>query len=223
VDYEVLKVLLVDDDEDDYVITRDLLADIPSYQVELDWTSNFKDGLQKFSAQEHNIYLLDYQLGASNGLDLAREAIEGGCREPIILLTGHGNRDVDMEAMKAGVSDYIVKSGLDVYTLDRALRYAMERRRGDMAKDELIADLREAVSDIKTLNGLLPICSSCKRIRDDSGYWNQLEKFIKEHSHAELSHSICPTCAIQLYPDQVASLKNASGMASTGSLEDVEV
>ncbi len=61
--------------------------------------------------------------------------------------------------------------------------------------------LREAVSKVKTLSGFLPICASCKKIRDDKGYWNQIESYIREHSEAEFSHSICPDCAEKLYPE----------------------
>ena len=62
-------------------------------------------------------------------------------------------------------------------------------------------DLEEAVKEIKTLKGIIPICASCKNIRDDKGYWNQIESYIKEHSDADFSHSICPECAEKLYPD----------------------
>ncbi len=62
-------------------------------------------------------------------------------------------------------------------------------------------ELQKALDDIKTLNGILPICSSCKKIRDDKGYWNQIESYISKHSDADFSHSICPKCAKILYPD----------------------
>ncbi len=74
-------------------------------------------------------------------------------------------------------------------------------------RERLIADLEEALSEVKTLNGLLPICSSCKKIRDDKGYWNQIELFIQSHSDAEFTHGICPDCAKQLYPKYFEKLK----------------
>lgn len=73
-------------------------------------------------------------------------------------------------------------------------------RQNDM-KEELIRELRKALHEIKTLSGLLPICASCKKIRDDSGYWNQIEGYIQKHSGAQFSHGICPDCAKKLYPD----------------------
>ena len=65
----------------------------------------------------------------------------------------------------------------------------------------LIKELKEALTQIKTLEGLIPICANCKKVRDDQGYWQEVEGYVMEHSHAEFSHSICPTCAQKLYPD----------------------
>ena len=76
-----------------------------------------------------------------------------------------------------------------------------ERKRAQIEKDNLIVELKNALRKVKTLSGLLPICPSCKKIRDDNGYWNQIESYIKTHSEAEFSHSICPECAKKLYPD----------------------
>jgi PAS domain S-box-containing protein len=75
-----------------------------------------------------------------------------------------------------------------------------ERKQAEAVRERLIEDLQKALHQVKTLSGLLPICSSCKKIRDDKGYWNSLEKYIGEHSDAEFSHGICPECAQKLYP-----------------------
>jgi len=76
-----------------------------------------------------------------------------------------------------------------------------ERKRAEEEREKFILELRDALSKIKTLSGMLPICSSCKKIRDDKGYWNQIESYIKHHSEAEFSHSICPECVKILYPE----------------------
>jgi hypothetical protein len=68
-------------------------------------------------------------------------------------------------------------------------------------REKLIRELQDSLVKIKTLRGLLPICASCKKIRDDKGYWNQIEAYIRDHSEAEFSHSICPVCMKKLYPD----------------------
>jgi PAS domain S-box-containing protein len=84
-----------------------------------------------------------------------------------------------------------------------AIRDITERKRAEQEREELIAALREALANIKTLRGLLPICASCKKIRDDSGYWSQIEAYIQAHSDAVFSHGICPDCASRLYGDIV--------------------
>ena len=76
-----------------------------------------------------------------------------------------------------------------------------KRKRAEEERERLVKELQEALAEVKTLSGLLPICSSCKKIRDDKGYWNQIEAYIRNHSEAEFSHSICPECAKELYPD----------------------
>ena len=76
-----------------------------------------------------------------------------------------------------------------------------KRKLVEEEREKLIAELKDAMSKIKTLSGLLPICSSCKKIRDDKGYWNQIEQYISEHSKAEFTHGICPECCKKLYPD----------------------
>ena len=76
-----------------------------------------------------------------------------------------------------------------------------DRKLIEEERAKLIEDLQEAVAEVKTLSGLLPICASCKKIRDDKGYWTQIESYIRDHSEAEFSHGICPECAKKLYPE----------------------
>ena len=76
-----------------------------------------------------------------------------------------------------------------------------ERKKIEDERTKMIQELNETLSKVKTLSGLLPICASCKKIRDDHGYWQKLETFVHEHSNAEFSHSICPDCMERLYPD----------------------
>jgi hypothetical protein len=83
------------------------------------------------------------------------------------------------------------------------VRDVTARRRVEQERERLITELQEALLDIRTLRGLLPICSSCKKIRDDSGYWRHLEDYVSAHSEAQFSHGLCPDCARRLYPDLV--------------------
>lgn len=126
-----IKVLLVDDDEDDYLITRDLLAAHRGRRYEIEWIYNCDAALAAIQSREHAICLLDYNLGARTGLDLLRDTLNMPSRPPIILLTGQGDHEKDVEAMKAGASDYLVKGQLTSDTLERAMRYAMERKQAE--------------------------------------------------------------------------------------------
>ena len=135
-DKQQWSILLVDDDEDDYVMTRDLLAEIEGGRFRLDWVATYTAALEMIGRQQHDVYLLDYRLGAHNGLGLLREAVAHGCQAPMILLTGQGDRAVDLEAMKAGAADYLVKGQIDAPLLERAIRYAIERKRTEEALQE---------------------------------------------------------------------------------------
>ena len=76
-----------------------------------------------------------------------------------------------------------------------------DRKQAEEEREKLIRELQTALLKVRTLSGLVPICASCKKIRDDKGYWNQIEGYISEHSAAEFSHGICPECAKRLYPE----------------------
>lgn len=125
----LIRVLLVEDDEDDYVLTRELLTEIPAQRFSLDWEKNFESGLKEMLRNQHDVVLLDYRLGARNGVELLRAALEGGCQAPVILLTGSGQHQVDVEAMQAGAADYLVKAHLQANSLERSIRYAIQRKR----------------------------------------------------------------------------------------------
>jgi len=85
--------------------------------------------------------------------------------------------------------------------LQATVRDITEHKQAEEQRDRLILDIQKALSEVKTLRGFLPICSHCKKIRDDKGYWNQIESYIRDRSDAEFSHGICPECAKKLYPD----------------------
>src|SRR5215207_372842 len=128
---------MVEDDEDDYVLTKELFHEFHGQSVQIDWKMNYATGLEAMIRNQHDVCLLDYRLGAQTGIDLLRAAFEQGCKSPVILLTGQGEHEIDMEAMKAGASDYLVKGKLDAGILERSIRYAAERRRAaDRAASE---------------------------------------------------------------------------------------
>jgi len=125
----VVRVLLVEDDEDDFVLTRDLLAEGFGGQVTVEWASTRTAGLDLLTETPFDVALLDFHLGSETGLDLLREARARGCRTPVIMLTGQADRTTDLNAMHAGAADYLVKGRVTSDMLERAIRYARERHR----------------------------------------------------------------------------------------------
>jgi len=136
-----LHVLLADDDEDDYLITRDLLEAVGSFEVELDWASNYALAVEAIERNQHDVYLVDYRFGEADGIDLVRHASALGCKAPMILLTGYDAWETDIQAMRAGAADYLVKGQLEPKILERSLRYALERKRAEEALKAYAADI----------------------------------------------------------------------------------
>lgn len=95
------------------------------------------------------------------------------------------------------------------------LRDITEKKKNENEREKLIRDLQNAMSQIKTLSGLLPICAHCKKIRDDKGYWHAVEEYIHEHSEADFSHSICPDCLEKYYPEIAKKMKSSQGKISS--------
>ncbi len=122
---EVIRLLLVDDDEDEFALLKATLASVPGTTFELVWTDTYGDGLRRIEQGGYHAYLVDYRLGAFNGVDLVREARAAGCEDPLILLTGETGRAVDMEAMAAGATDFLQKGKTPVDVLERTIRYAI--------------------------------------------------------------------------------------------------
>lgn len=350
------RVLLIEDDEDDYIILRDTISQIGSAEFLLHWANTYDSGVREICRAEHDVCLLDYRLDKKDGLELLKEVSGRGCEIPIILLTGQGGYDIDIQAMGAGAFDFLVKENLTADLLERAIRYSIVQKRTDLElrryrdyleqlvrertrelettndrlqieidvrrraeranrqlaaivegsddaivsvslegiitswnkaaeaiygytaseavgqpisihvpaeyveeipimlakigkgerifhhetirrrkngdnvnvsltispvrdeqgsivgvsaiarditereqarkeQEKLILELQEAITSVKTLRGMLPICAWCKNIRDDQGYWQQIETYIRDHSEADFSHGICPACA----------------------------
>ncbi len=124
---ELVSILLVDDDEEDYFITRDLIEDINHQAYTLDWISDYQKAIELMHLNMHDVYLVDYRLGAQTGLDLLREALDMGIEAPVILLTGQGDFQIDIQALKSGAADYLIKNELDANHLERSIRYSMQQ------------------------------------------------------------------------------------------------
>ena len=138
-----LRVLLIEDDEDDYVFTRDLLAEIGGERFELEWAPTYERGLLRVLEDRFDVCLLDFRLGAHTGLELLREAREAhagapGFITPIILMTGQGDQEIDLEAMRSGAADYLVKGEISAAGLERSIRYTVQHRRMEEERVRLV-------------------------------------------------------------------------------------
>jgi PAS domain S-box-containing protein len=146
---EPLHILLIEDDEDDYLITRALLDKAQTIDCELDWVSSYEEGRDAVLRDAYDAYLVDYRLGARSGLDLLEEVnAQGGVQGPIILLTGQGDLEVDLHAMEAGAADYLSKDQIDAPLLERSLRYAVERKAAEQRireQAQLLDTARDAI------------------------------------------------------------------------------
>ena len=145
----VSSILLVEDDEDDYVLARDLLFEIYGESLQLDWTQTWNEGLEEIVQGTHDLYLIDYNLGAGNGIELVREIIARGCTVPVILLTGQDDRHIDLQAMKAGATDYLIKGEITAALLERAIRYAIKHHQSEEALRESEKRLRQHVIELE--------------------------------------------------------------------------
>jgi CheY-like chemotaxis protein len=213
----LIRVLYVEDSEHDIIMFHHALkkSDI---SFEINDVSRAEKALEILStnANSFDVIVSDYKLPGITGLELIRELIKKNVKLPSVLITGAGNENLVVEALKSGVTDYLVKDNQKAYLEllplviteavkrygDRVLRIKVEKE-----KEKLIVELHEALANIKVLSGLLPICSSCKKIRDDKGYWNQIESYLEKHSEAKFSHSICPECVEKLYPESYQRMK----------------
>jgi diguanylate cyclase (GGDEF)-like protein len=141
-----IRVLLVEDDEDDYVLTKALLVEGFSGRVAIEWVRSADAGYQQLIDGNFDVALIDHNLGADTGVELLRRATPRGCRMPAIMLTGQTDRTIDLHAMHAGAADYLVKGRVTADMLERAIRYARERFR-------LLEEIR-SLSLIDELTGL---------------------------------------------------------------------
>jgi PAS domain S-box-containing protein len=120
------KILIIDDDEDDFFITSEYIKYIPGYNFIIEWCYNYEEALQHIHNNEYDLYIVDYYLGAKTGLDFIKAGAKH-CDSPIILLTGKGNHKIDIEAMQAGAIDYLIKGELDAEKLERSIRHSLQR------------------------------------------------------------------------------------------------
>ncbi len=192
------KILIVEDEE---IAVLDIRSALESSGYAVAATANSgDDAIKKATEVMPDLVLMDIVLkGPLDGIDAA-DKIHTLFNIPVIYLTAHTDESTLQRAKMSQPFGYVVKpfrEGDLLITIEFALyQSAMEKERS-----ALIYQLEDALNHVKTLNGMLPICAACKKIRDDKGYWNHIEQYLKEHSDAEFTHSFCPGCSEKIIKD----------------------
>ena len=200
-DGHCIRVLLIEDDPDDAYLIMEMVADEKSVTISIEHVTSLTAGIDRLKDGGINIVLSDLGLPESSGFETLNLLLPVAGSLPVIVLTGLSDQKIGSEAVRAGAQDYLFKGQVNGSLLVRSILYAIERQQMETEREELLLELKEALSQVKLLSGFLPICSSCKKIRNDKGYWQQIESYISEHSNAEFSHGLCEKCAKRLYPE----------------------
>jgi DNA-binding response OmpR family regulator len=182
--------------EDDRATARLLSASVASWGFEV---IAVEDGISAVKAFEQDptphLVLLDWMLPGLDGPEVCRKIRElrGDAPPHIILLTSRSGRTDVVAGLEAGADDYLVKP-FDPEELRARLSAGARIVSLQHRLAENVRELQDALSNVRKLSGLLPICAYCKSIRDDSNYWHRVEEYVSEHSDARFSHGICPKC-----------------------------
>jgi signal transduction histidine kinase len=217
------KVLLVEDDEDDYLLVRELFQELPPGSYALDRVATYDDAVEAVTKCHHDVYLVDYRLGAHTGIELVQHALAGGCRAPLIMLTGQHEREIDLLAMQAGAVDFLLKDGLDAAVLERSMRYALAQKQFEdairQANQQLELRVRQRTAELNGLNDALH-AEIAERKRAEQALRDadrRKDEFLATLAH-ELRNPLAPlTAAIQLIaadPGQLDQVRQLVGMMS---------
>jgi len=168
--------------------------------------SSGEEALESYKIVNPDLILLDIILPGISGIEACKKIISKNPNALVIIITSKTDESDVVEGLEAGAIDYIKKPFSPIELL---ARIKSGLRLHDTIESFYLSniELKKAVDSIDKLQGLLPICTNCKKIRDDDGYWFQVEKYIETHSDASFSHSICPVCADKLYPDIMNKIK----------------
>ena len=206
--YEKMGILVVDDSHDVHNIVRVFLQPKGIENLHFaDSAAAAYDILGILEGGQPNLcidlILMDIQMTDINGIDATRriKAVSEFQDVPVLMITGDTSKESLQAAFEAGAVDYITKPINKIELVARVHSFLKLKTEID-ARKKREQELEKALSQIKTLKGLIPICASCKNIRKDDGFWQQIEDYVKEHSKAEFTHSMCPDCNDKFYGDQ---------------------
>ena len=199
-------ILLIEDNFDDRLVLREKLQnEVPAWAApvfRIAEAETLAEGLQAIESQPFDVVLLDLRLPDSVGLESYKLVSRKAPGTPVIILTEMRDSSKGLEAVRQGAQDYLIKSEVKPALLLRSIRYAMQREAHLQEKQEIIEQLQETLRDIKQLQGLVPICSRCKKVRTDGGYWKLVEDYLEQHPDIRLLHGLCPECAAKQYDNE---------------------
>ena len=195
-----ISVLIIEDSLDDFSLLKEVLESSDEVEAKIFHQVRLEDAISVARNIVVDVAIIDLSLPDSFGLDTYVSFHKEHPSIPTIIMTGVKDHDMAFEAVQKGAQDYLFKGEPSSTAIIRTILYAIERQR-------LMTEIKQASDHIKTLQGMLPICSACKNIRDDEGYWNRIESYISEHSEVKFTHSICPDCTKKLYPELFTKMK----------------
>jgi sigma-B regulation protein RsbU (phosphoserine phosphatase) len=194
-----MRILVAEDDETSRVVLEVILTK-DGYDV-----VSAADGIAALAALEHSdapsIAVLDLMMPGINGLEIMRRIRAKSSPLPpyLIMLSSRSEKTDVIAGLDAGADDYLTKP-FDPGELRARIKVGRRMLEMRVALADKISELALALDQVRTLRGIVPICASCKNIRDDQGFWSRVETYVRDHTEAEFSHAVCPDCMTKLYP-----------------------
>jgi len=199
--------------EDDLISRRVLEATLVKWEYQV---VTVCDGLQAWEALQREdtppLAILDWMMPGMDGIEVCQRLRQAANPRPtyIILLTAKDNKEDIVAGLQAGADDYITKP-FDHRELRARVQVGARIVQLQQNLSDRVRELEDALKQVKQLRGLLPICSYCKKIRDDQNYWQQVESYVTKHSEAQFSHSICPDCFRNIVGPEIEKFKPGKG------------
>jgi DNA-binding NarL/FixJ family response regulator len=195
--------LVIDDDEVDRMRVIRMLREAPECPAEIEVAVDKATGITAIRARQYDCVLLDFRLPDGDGLELLKEIrAASGDFPPVVIQTTLDHGATAIETLAQGAQDYLVKGRFDAALLQRTIRYAIQRDRLIKERNRLLHELQEAMARVKTLEGILPTCAWCKKIKDEHDHWLPFETYVAQRSNAQFTHGICPDCFRKVMPDR---------------------
>lgn len=190
-------ILVIDDEK---VVWASIALALRGQEYAFQFAEDGAAGLAMLKTQQPALVILDLQMPVMDGIAFLRALnLQAGDPYAVIVLTGHGG-DEEMRTCYDLGARLFLRKPFSATELICQVEHLVKAKELEVEREQLIRELQASLDEIKTLRGIIPICSSCKKIRDDAGLWNRLELYIMQHSEAEFSHSVCPDCVKLLYP-----------------------